>query len=101
MYCTCCGKEIPKECSFCDSCGTKLNSSSNDFNISFKRRKKRTAFLLCLFMGWIGAHRFYVGKYGTGVLWVITFGCFYFGWIIDCISILKGTFKDRNGFPLI
>jgi TM2 domain-containing membrane protein YozV len=26
------------------------------------------ALLLCFFLGWAGAHRFYVGKIGTGIL---------------------------------
>ena len=29
------------------------------------------AFLLCIFFGLIGAHRFYVGKIGTGILWLV------------------------------
>jgi nitrate reductase NapE component len=101
MYCTCCGKELPKECKYCDSCGTSQNNRSDEFNITFKRRKKWTAFFLCLVLGMFGVHRFYVGKYGTGILWMFTFGCFYLGWIIDCISILRGTFSDINGFPLV
>lgn len=101
MYCTCCGKELAKESQYCDSCGTAQNAFSNEFNISFKRRKKWTAFFLCLFLGLLGVHRFYVGKYGTGILWMFTSGCFFLGWIIDCISILSGTFRDGNGFPLV
>jgi len=32
------------------------------------------AVLLCFFLGFLGAHRFYVGKIGTGILMIITFG---------------------------
>ena len=101
MYCPCCGKDLPKGYQHCDACGTEINTSSDDFGIVYKRKKKWTTFFLCLFLGWFGIHRFYVGKTGTGILWAMTFGCFYFGWIIDCITILAGRFKDGNNFPLV
>lgn len=50
--------------------------------------------LLCLFLGGIGVHRFYVGKVGTGILQLITLGgC----GIIDLIMIITGSFTDKDG----
>lgn len=59
------------------------------------------ALLLCLFFGGAGFHRFYVGKIGTGFLFLFTFGWCGLGWLIDLISILSGNFRDQYGLPLI
>lgn len=53
--------------------------------------------LLCLFLGGIGVHRFYVGKIGTGVLMLFTLGGLGIWTLIDLIVIVCGNFKDKNG----
>lgn len=50
-------------------------------------RKVRTAFWLCLFLGYFGIHRFYLGKKETGVLWLLTLGLAAMGWIVDLIRL--------------
>ena len=48
-------------------------------------------------LGWVGAHRFYVGKIGTGILWLCTFGIFAVGTIYDAVLIGTGEFRDSDG----
>lgn len=64
-------------------------------------RKSRTvALLLCIFVGWLGCHRFYVGKIGTGLMYLFTCGFFGIGILIDLIAILTGSFRDQFGLLL-
>lgn len=53
--------------------------------------------LLCIFLGTLGIHRFYVGKIGTGLLMLLTGGGFGIWWIIDIIVIAMGSFTDKGG----
>lgn len=51
-------------------------------------KDKWISFLLCLFLGGIGAHKFYEGKIGMGILYLFTGGLFLIGAIIDLLIIL-------------
>jgi hypothetical protein len=53
--------------------------------------------LIGLLFGWLGFHRFYVGKWKTGLLYMVTFGLLGVGWAIDLIRILLGNFTDSKG----
>lgn len=64
------------------------------------RKNKMVALLLCIFLGGIGAHKFYVGKIGSGILYLLTAGLFGVGWVIDIFLIAVGSFKDEFGLPL-
>ena len=53
--------------------------------------------LLLLLVGWLGAHRFYVGKIGTAILFILTAGGLGIWALIDLIMIIMGNFTDADG----
>lgn len=53
--------------------------------------------IICYAFGYLGIHRFLVGKVGTGVLWLLTGGCFGVGIIVDFIMLVCGIFTDVDG----
>jgi TM2 domain-containing membrane protein YozV len=43
--------------------------------------------VLQTFLGYLGIHRFYLGKWGTGLLWLFTGGLFAVGWAYDFCTL--------------
>jgi TM2 domain-containing membrane protein YozV len=64
-------------------------------NISDKSRGVTLA--LATLIGPFGGHRFYVGKVGTGVLQLCTFGGLGVWWLYDWILVVAGGFRDVDG----
>lgn len=113
-FCKHCGGRIPKDAIICHLCGrqveelhntaqatpqvvihnennntnTNTNINANAARMYRKECNKWVALLLCWFLGYLGAHKFYEGKTGMGILYLFTMGLFGIGWLIDCISIL-------------
>lgn len=108
-FCKFCGERIPEDSIICTKCGRQVeNQQQNGFTINNvsnasssssaqateqstlrnqKKIDKTTALVLCVFLGWCGAHKFYEGKVGMGILYIFTMGLFGIGWIIDIITI--------------
>jgi len=63
-------------------------------------KKILPAFMLCFFLGFLGIHRFYVGKTGSGIAQILTLGGLGIWVFIDWIMIMCGSFKDSEGKPL-
>ncbi len=81
---------------------TNTNTNVNGGFYGVARKSKTVALVLCIigFFGLGGLHRMYVGKVGSGVLHLFTYGICGIGTIIDLISILSGGFRDSYGQPL-
>ena len=46
-------------------------------------KSKSTMLILWLFTGLIGGHRFYVNKPVSGIIYLLTGGVFFIGWVLD------------------
>ena len=57
---------------------------------------KKTDFILCLFLGFLGIHKFYEKKISMGILYLFTGGLFFIGWIYDCIQLGIGMYKEKD-----
>lgn len=108
-FCKHCGEKIDIDCVVCPKCGKQvediktsspesiiINNSANSSSSSAspvyskapKTKNKWVSFFLCLFLGWLGVHKFYEGKILFGVLYLLTFGLFGVGVVIDLILII-------------
>jgi uncharacterized membrane protein YvbJ len=92
MFCPRCGKELAGNPTFCPGCGASLAENGD---ISPKSRLATS--LLAWYLGWLGVHRFYLGKIGTGILMILTFGGLAIWTIIDFIIAVTGNMKDKDG----
>ena len=75
-----------------------VNSMNNSLGVGEKDLV--TAYLLCIFFGWLGGHRFYLDQFNMGLLYVFTFGFLGFGTLIDLI-LLPELVRTRNQHSLI
>lgn len=111
-FCKFCGGKIPADAVICTGCGrqvetiqqaqsaqpqivinnanTNTNTNTNMLGgVGAKPKNKWVSLCLCIFLGWFGAHKFYEGKAGTGILYLCTLGLLGIGVIVDIISILN------------
>lgn len=106
-FCKCCGKKIPEKAVICIHCGCQvedfknsdqpnviINNTNTNTNMNVNAanglpaKNKWIAFVLCLMLGYFGAHKFYEGRAGLGILYLFTFGLFGIGWFVDLILLL-------------
>lgn len=61
----------------------------------------RTDILLCLFLGIFGAHKFYEGKIGKGIIYALTLGYLGVGVMADLTKLFNGHVVDVRGEPVL
>lgn len=109
-FCKHCGARIPEDAIICIHCGRQVeelkaqqsqpqvvvNNNNTNTNVNrnyngsarYGAKNKWVALLLCIFLGYIGAHKFYEGKILLGLVYLCTVGLFGIGWLLDIISLI-------------
>lgn len=129
MKCPNCGAPCGGDDRFCSYCGDPLASASGAssekqeihihyhqesrpepqvrvehiYEPSYERRSSRSrtiALLLCFFLGIFGVHKFYLGRIGMGILYILTYGFFGIGWLVDMCVLIFGSPRDKDGYKL-
>jgi TM2 domain-containing membrane protein YozV len=81
-YCESCGNIIFKEAEICPKCGVRQSRFKRNTN----SKSKVTAGLLGILLGGIGAHKFYLGQTGMGILYLL----FVWTFIPAIIGLIEG-----------
>lgn len=101
-FCKFCGEKIHIDAIVCVKCGRQVeilqngqervvinnvNTNSNIYGYG-NPKSKLVSLLLCFFLGYIGAHKFYEGKFKMGLLYLVTVGLFGVGILFDFIALI-------------
>lgn len=113
-FCKHCSAKIPEDAVICTACGRQveemtsnataqpsivINNANTNTNTNMntnvnsgiygRPKNKWVALILCILLGFFGAHKFYEGKIGMGILYIFTGGLFFIGVFIDLFVILS------------
>jgi TM2 domain-containing membrane protein YozV len=100
MYCKHCGAEINENAVVCIKCGCAVHDSAQtakSLDPAISDKDWLITAILAFFLGYLGAHRFFVGKIGSAILMLITFGGCGLWWLIDFLVVISEKFTDDNG----
>lgn len=68
-----------------------------DQRYAMGRHDYTVGWVLLTFGGIFGLHRFYLGRWKSGVLWLLTGGLFGIGWVVDFMSMNEMTHEANLG----
>ena len=93
--CPKCGTALPSDAAICESCALQSQITTPPKAPEISEKSARVAALLCIGLGNLGMHRFYVGKIFSGTLMFFTLGAFGIATGIDFYNIINGLFTDK------
>lgn len=97
-FCKFCGKRILMDAVVCTYCGRQVELLKSEPEkpvvvsqtvVDANPRNRWISLILCILFGTLGIHRFYEGKFKTGLLWFFTGGLFTIGWLVDLVTFLS------------
>lgn len=68
--------------------------------VTNRQRHFLAVFFLSFMWGSFGVDRFYLGKFWTGLLKLLTFGGFGLWTLIDLTIIMTGSMRDKQGYEM-
>ena len=99
MECPDCGNQVSDKAVSCPKCGFPVSGTADP--AAGESRSWIVAMILSAFWGALGIDRFYLGRTGTAILKLITFGGFAIWWLIDFILIVMNKLPDGHGKALV
>lgn len=88
-YCSNCGKQVSSEAEICPNCGVRLMAKK-------EKKSKVTAALLALFLGWIGIHKFYLGRTVLGIFYLLFCWTFIPAFVAFIEAIIYFSMKEED-----
>jgi TM2 domain-containing membrane protein YozV/RNA polymerase subunit RPABC4/transcription elongation factor Spt4 len=82
-FCFNCGNTTTPKQALCLNCGVTLATRGTG------QKSKSTATLLAMFLGTIGVHKFYMGSWGWGIIYVVLCLTFFLSWIPLITSLVE------------
>lgn len=87
MFCTACGDSMSSEASACPKCGHPNKAKTGSYApVAGPPKSRIVAGVLALLLGGLGVHKFYLGKAGFGILYLL----FFWTFVPAFIALIEG-----------
>lgn len=80
---------------FNDAVNKELGITTHSTTAEDEGKSTVVELVLCLLLGWLGAHRFYRGKYISAVIYMFSAGIYGIGILVDAIILIVRLIKNR------